>query len=203
MSDRLLNGNRVGELWEKIRDTFSKKFTTDSTLTMKDNVLGVATPVRGVTKADFESMTDEQKKGLVVVTDEPPWMPVSVSVQDYDTDDGWHVRKWSDGYVEMDWRFEFSGGWRQSGDWYISAILDDQDTKLRNILYPLKLKDLYHMSASCYRKTGGVSCHGVLINNNSCDPLIAIGSLVPYTLSISYGNPGDFLLMGTVKGRWK
>lgn len=25
----------------------------------------------------------------------------SLGIQEYDTEDGWHVRKWSDGYVEM------------------------------------------------------------------------------------------------------
>lgn len=46
-------------------------FTTDETLTMSDdNVLSVTTPVKGVTKTEFDTMSDADKKGLVVVTDE-------------------------------------------------------------------------------------------------------------------------------------
>lgn len=46
-------------------------FTTDDTLTMsKENVLGVTTPVRGVTQAEYDALTEEQQKsGMYVITD--------------------------------------------------------------------------------------------------------------------------------------
>lgn len=82
-------------------------FTTDGTLNMsEDNVLSVATPVQPFTQEQYEKLTDDEKqKSMLCLVDEPPWYPTTLSVQEYDTttDDGveWHVRKWSDGYVEM------------------------------------------------------------------------------------------------------
>lgn len=54
-----------------------------------------------ISRAEYDAMTDEEKDGKVWIVDEPQWIPTTISVQDYNTDDGWHVRKYSDGYVEM------------------------------------------------------------------------------------------------------
>lgn len=49
----------------------SINFTVDETLKMsEENVLGVAVPTRGVTKEEFDRMSDEEKKGHIIVTDE-------------------------------------------------------------------------------------------------------------------------------------
>lgn len=71
-------------------------FTVDDTLTMSgENVLGVTTPVRSATKAEFDSMSDEQKQGLVVVTDETA--PVVPGVGEAYSADEVVIGKWIDG----------------------------------------------------------------------------------------------------------
>lgn len=93
-----------GEVME-LPDSGGVNFTIDKTLTMsEDNVLGVTVPTKGVTKEEFDQMSNEEKKGHIIVIDESPFIPVGTSLQEYDTEiDGcnWHVRKYSNGYVEM------------------------------------------------------------------------------------------------------
>lgn len=70
-------------------------FTTDDTLTMdKNNVLGVTVPVKGATKEEFNSMSDEQKQGLVIVTDEN--LVGSQSQEIYSTEET-RIGTWIDG----------------------------------------------------------------------------------------------------------
>lgn len=46
-------------------------FTVDPTLTMSDeNVLSVTVPTKSATKEEYNALTDDEKKGLWVVTDE-------------------------------------------------------------------------------------------------------------------------------------
>lgn len=77
-------------------------FTTDDTLTMsQEQELSVTTPVqRIVTQAEYDALPEaERNKGLYVISD--GGSEEISGVQEYDTEDGWHVRKWSDGYVEL------------------------------------------------------------------------------------------------------
>lgn len=46
----------------------SPQFEIDDTLTLsEDNVLGVAMPTKGVTQAEYDALTEQQKNGLIVV----------------------------------------------------------------------------------------------------------------------------------------
>lgn len=90
-------------------------------LSKEGDTLNVDLPTKSVTKTEYEALTEEQKQAeAVYLVAEPPWMPVPLSIQEYDTDDGWHVRKWSDGYVEMSLLKKFTSestmsswnGWR-------------------------------------------------------------------------------------------
>lgn len=77
-------------------------FETDDSLTLNEGVLGVSTPVQGVlSQEEFDKLPEEEKsKGMYVIPDGSSGSEV-LSVEEYDTDDGWHVRKYSDGYIEM------------------------------------------------------------------------------------------------------
>lgn len=78
------------------------KLTPDETIAMQGGGIGVKTPVKPVTRAEYDALAGEEKQAnIVYLVEEPPWTPVPLSIQEYDTEGGWHVRKWSDGYAEM------------------------------------------------------------------------------------------------------
>lgn len=91
----------------------------DDTIKMVESGIGVAVPTKHYTKEEYEALEGKPENTLCVV-EEPQSIPVAVSVQDYDTSDGWHVRKWSDGYVKMSITKEYTSpksmilweGWR-------------------------------------------------------------------------------------------
>lgn len=102
MPGKFLDDVGLKRLWEKIRTSFG--FKVDGTLTVRENVLGVSQPVKGpINKEDYDKLSDDEKKSLYIV-DEPEWTPTTLEIQEYDqTASGvkWHVRKWSNGYVEF------------------------------------------------------------------------------------------------------
>ena len=53
---------------------------------------------------EYAALSEEEKQteALYAVL-EPLWMPMAqpISIQEYGTEDGWRVRKWRDGYVEL------------------------------------------------------------------------------------------------------
>lgn len=68
---KVLDEKRTAELWKAAKEYVAEAMpATDDTLTLQDNVLSVATPVKGMSKAEFDRMSDEEKNGLIVVTDE-------------------------------------------------------------------------------------------------------------------------------------
>lgn len=109
--ERFLNSERVYELWDKIKSSLAGKqnsLTPDETLNLTDDSnISVKLPTKSVTQAEYDALTEEQKNADVLyVVDEPEWIQTTISVQEYDTEDGWHVRKYSDGYVEMWKKYE-------------------------------------------------------------------------------------------------
>ena len=82
----------------------------DETVLIKDGGISVKTPVKPLTQGEYDGLSEEEKQAeAVYLVDEPPWTPVPLSIQEYDTEDGWHVRKWSDGYVEMIYKKSHTG----------------------------------------------------------------------------------------------
>lgn len=76
--------------------------TPDRSIKLQGGDIAVSLPTKAVSKAEYEAMTEEQKQAeAVYVVDEPAWEAVPLSIQEYDTEDGWHVRKWSNGYADM------------------------------------------------------------------------------------------------------
>lgn len=71
-------------------------------LSKDGNTLNVDLPTKAVSRAEYEAMTETERQAeTVYLVDEPAWEAVPMTIQEYDTEDGWHVRKWSGGYVEM------------------------------------------------------------------------------------------------------
>lgn len=64
-----------------------------------------------ITTSEYEALSESDRENkLYLVTDADATKPlVGLSVTDYDTEDGWHVRKWSDGYIEARMRKVFTG----------------------------------------------------------------------------------------------
>lgn len=99
----------LAHFWGKVLAGLGGKqdaLTPDESITLQDGNIGVALPTKSLTRAEYEALPEEEKQAeKVYLVDEPPWVPAPLSVQEYDTEGGWHVRKWSDGYVEMTYPF--------------------------------------------------------------------------------------------------
>lgn len=116
-------------------------FTTDDTLTITDdNVLGVAVPNKPITKEEYDALTEEEKAGKFWLVDEPALTPTTISIQEYDTDGGWHIRKYSDGYVEM---ISTSTITMELSDWEENGAAFCKDTAFVAKNYPVALTVLY------------------------------------------------------------
>lgn len=94
----------LSELWKRIKDRFG--FTTDDTLTLKNDVLAVSTPVnnRSLTQEEFDALPEEKRShGFYIVRTKGSSLE-GLEIEEYDTDIetcDWHVVKWSNGRCEM------------------------------------------------------------------------------------------------------
>lgn len=118
----------LGHLWGKIEDY-------------------VNTPIIPVTRAEYDALSEGEREGkLYLVTDAPERQPLSVSVEDYTTEDGWHVRKYSDGYVEMRRVIEKTipiSDWTETTDQQTSAVRCYTAHPIASIPLPLTLTERY------------------------------------------------------------
>lgn len=64
----------------------------------------------------------------------------SIYIEEYDTSDGWHVRKWSDGYVEMVGVFEHT---LKASDWTPWGNMYSVGSKIPIYSYPIALASIY------------------------------------------------------------
>ena len=81
-----------------------KQLEAGKGVAIEEGKINVALPAEVLSADEYAALPEEEKRSKTLYgVPEPPWppMPESLSVQDYKTEDGWHVRKWSDGYVEM------------------------------------------------------------------------------------------------------
>lgn len=172
------------------------KLTPDGSITLQGGGIGVKTPVKPVTRAEYDAFTEEEKQAdAVYLVDEPPWTPVPLSIQEYDTEDGWHVRKWSDGYVEMSCK--------------IDTIIPEKSTitllDIGKKLYPIELKELYGVSIQAlgcgyYTNVGDTDLNPA---ETTIDDFLkytpSIGLYTP--ISTTYVRQGIITVLTT--GRWK
>lgn len=121
------------------------KFTIDDTLTMnEDNVLGVAIPTKGVLKEEFDRMSDEEKKGLIVVTDDDT--PGGRSGEIYSTEET-RIGTWIDGKALYRMVIETKTG-------------DTINTVNRLVSWKsIGVEKLVNISGICYQSTGTMVCY--------------------------------------------
>lgn len=170
------------------------KLVPDESLVLNGSNISVKTPNRSFTKSEYDALTDEERQAdIVYLVEEPAWEHVPLSIQEYDTDAHWHVRKWSEGYAEFIFKNSYSGTSvaYSSG----SILLFDQG----NIPFPFALKEKYSETFSLLSssnsgnlKYGIVYAQGDMENTNSWG--LFIGSS-PITIQVD--------ISITVTGRWK
>lgn len=84
-----------------------KPIELDDSLSFEEGTLSVTNPTHPdiLTQEEFNALSEEQRNAGIYVVENGEEEDLSsydtVYVQSYDTPDGWHVRKHSDGYVEM------------------------------------------------------------------------------------------------------
>lgn len=93
---RFLNETGFAHFTTWVKNRLSGKqdvLTPDTSIKLQDGNIGVALPIKFVTKAEYNALSEEEKQAeAVYIVNEPLQMP-EPSVESYDTDDGWHVRK--------------------------------------------------------------------------------------------------------------
>lgn len=121
----------------------------------------------------------------------------SIDIEEYDTDDGWHVRKWSDGYIEMIGSFECTF---VPSDWSINGNIHSLSTsKIPIHQYPVELNRIYSetLEMSSYDMAITVSQYSREHDNET----------KRYALFRSTTMEGDYTATFTftyfVTGRWK
>lgn len=95
----------LSEFWKRIKGLFGGTFT------LKNGLMEVKTPVERIIKQeDFDALPEEKRNhGLYIVTTDGEPL-AGLEIEEYDTTvDGcqWHVRKWSNGYIEMSGRKDY------------------------------------------------------------------------------------------------
>lgn len=104
-----LNKEGLTYLWEKLRIALASKqnkLAPGDGIQITNNTISTESRIVSLTADEYNALPQEEKDrdDILYVVDEPSWIPVSLSIQEYDMD-GWHIRKQSNGYVEM----SFSG----------------------------------------------------------------------------------------------
>lgn len=141
-----LDKEGLSYFWRKVRTALSGKqeqLTPDESLVLDGGNISVKIPTRHLTKAEYNALTEEEKQAdAVYLVDEPQWVPVPLSIQEYDTENGWHVRQWSDGYAELYRLFESAPVLSKTPTGLYHAPIIDQQT------LPLPLVKKYSETAS-------------------------------------------------------
>lgn len=76
--EKFLNGDRVYELWAKIKSALSAKqnvLTAEDGIRIEGDAIRVTTPVRGLTQAEYDRLPEGERGGLCVITDAGTALP--------------------------------------------------------------------------------------------------------------------------------
>lgn len=174
-------------------------FDTNETLDMQDGVLGVTNPVNGViSQEDFDALPPEkQNHGVYVIRgkDQPL---AGVEIEEYDTTvDGcdWHVRKWSNGYVEFIGEKTYPSIPCNS-PWGSLYITDQTEGPL----YPFTLVKVYETTASLESSNyDGIPFFRYNYNkNDNLTAAISFRLFRPNVATIT-----DVIMTYRISGRWK
>ena len=177
--------------------------TPDESLRLTETgEISVSLPSRAVTAAEYEGLSEGEKAGrLFVITDGESKPLEGVSIQEYDTDDGWHVRKWSDGYVEMLYSDrKVYTGYGVS----IQGVLWGKTGVAKHIPFPVKLVEKYQETGNVTTFSGSST---TLLLTEGDDTEFYLDKTQNYramafsTIPISDGQ--DLRVEIRVAGRWK
>ena len=170
--------------------------TPDGSVRLQGGNIGVALPTKAVTKAEYDALTEAEKQAeTVYLVDEPAWEPVPLSIQEYDTEDGWHVRKWSNGYVEMSFtRLISSFSFTSWGGGVNSA-----PSVFKSAQFPVPL-------VKKFSETAGFISGANTVGWVMPDLTTSINALThsnSYSVIRPGDNPGPATICISVTGRWK
>lgn len=194
-----LDNAGLSRVWGRVRSALAgkqDKLTPDESITLEGGSIGVALPTKALTRAEYDALTEEEKQAeAVYLVDEPPWTAVPLSIQEYDTEDGWHVRKWSSGYVEMTLTKEIvSFSFVHWGEGINTATVFPSPLPL-----PVPLVKKYSETAGFI---GGANGVGWLVANLKTSANM-LTHCMEYMTARPGNNPGPATVSVTVTGRWK
>lgn len=174
--------------------------TFGDTLIEKDGVIEVTNPVhRVISQEDFDALPAEEKNsGLYVVRGNGQTLS-GIEIEEYDAivdDCDWHVRKWSNGYVEM-----------SGAKWYSGIVATSkwgeiyQSDSFSGPMLPLTLSKKYRESANIINKEGYVHAAFISVSSGNFPNLSKISSFRVYR---AVSSPTiNFGVNWIVTGRWK
>lgn len=178
------------------------KIEYGDTLTKKDGVLDVLNAVKDVvTPLEYNNMSDEERNHGVFIIHGVDEHPVyGLTIEEYDTvvdECNWHVRKWSNGYVELfgrkSYNLDITTEWVVGYNWHRS------DATIGVLKYPFPLVEIYNENAIA--NNSNIATLVVTVPNNQL-------SLLEYTSPLlairPFSTPDvSFVLNVSVTGRWK
>lgn len=185
--------------WTKIKGALNRKqdlLIPDETILIKNGGISVKTPVKPLTKAEYDGLSEDEKQAeAVYLVDEPPWTPIPLSIQEYDTEDGWHVRKWSDGYVEM-----FLETTRNVNNWG-TLVTNIRYFSFASVNLPFPLVKRYKTDGNAFDNSGSFQSVGLFQKLNSNQLLSSVGDF--WAISFSSIPPRSIGVTIEIIGRWK
>lgn len=162
------------------------------------NTLNLDLPTKSISEAEYNALSEEEKLADVLyLVNEPDWVSVPLSIQEYDTEDGWHVRKWSNGYIEMSIQKAVDvTGFSNSSTGARFAHLAD------SIELPISLLIKFSERAEILENTAGADLW-VGTKKTQGTALTATNAYAVYTSSSSVNSANGLKFSIVVAGRWK
>ena len=165
---------------------------------IEEGKINVSLPVEVLSGEKYASLPEEEKQSETLYgIPEPPWVPLPerLFIQEYDTEDGWHVRKWSDGYVEL---FCKKSGTIPVSSWVSSSSLYTVVGFFPSSPFPFPLTRIYKEDSYVIDSWGCFTMSNKLAEN----PLTGTNALRIYTYQ-KPGVPVTYNHYYAVTGRWK
>lgn len=152
-------------------------------------------PVISMSYDAYQALTDDERNADVVYLITDAKQVLSPTLTEYDTDDGWHVRKWSNGYIEMlyhEERESIGKDFEELGSWFwMRNVLGDRP-------YPVPLVERYTEIAS-----GRLDYAAIFSPYGFSDQENAIGAYAFFRPFSTKPNTDRAVFDVTVTGRWR
>lgn len=171
------------------------------------NTINVESPVKGVySQEDYNALPGNQKNhglyvmndGLKIIIDGTEVSISDAAVAEYNTDDGWHVRKFSDGYVEM---ISSDTITMAVEDWTLYGTGYAKDMGFTGKTFPLTLTVLYDIIPSLITVGHGYGAW-LTLSAYSTSPLTFAPGYSIWRFTVPNASK-VYTLKRLVLGRWK